>query len=545
MLKINHYWPLVLVFIFALFLRVWKLDQYPAGLNADEAAIGYNAYSLLQTGKDEFGHPWPINFQSFNDYKPGLYFYLVLPFVKVLGLNVWAVRLPSAILGAFSVLVLYFLVSELFSKKAAFLASLVLAISPWHLHFSRGGWESNAATFFIILGVYLFFKAPKKPRYFMFSALFLLAAMFTYHSARLVVPLLVVGLVFFNRKEVFLKKNFKGIVSGAGIGAILLFFLLLSMTGEAGASRFSGVGIFADQGPLWRVNELRGQHQNPFGFTTKLVHNKYFEYGLQFLDNWLRHFEGNFLFISGDEIQRNRIPEMGQLYLLEIPLLILGFYFLVKKKPLGWQSILWWLAVAPAASALTFQSPHAIRALNMVIPLAIITGYGLFGAYEELQKKLKKPYLAALCSFFLLAYLWNFSFYLHQYYVHYPKIYPAAWEYGFEELSQYISENQNRFDEIRVTNHYDQPYILLAFYLKYPPQKFQKQARLTPRDQYGFSTVENFDKYYFGPIDWRAESSDKRVMIIGSSNEIPDSATIAKRIYFKDGKTEAFRIIEK
>ena len=96
----------------AFFLRFYRLADYPA-LNADEAAIGYNAYSLLTTGKDEHGNSWPIHFESFNDYKPGLYFYLVLPFVKILGLTELAVRIPGAALGVLTVLVLYLLVKEL------------------------------------------------------------------------------------------------------------------------------------------------------------------------------------------------------------------------------------------------------------------------------------------------------------------------------------------------------------------------------------------------------------------------------------------------
>ncbi len=105
----------LLIFLIALTLRIYKISDYPAGLNADEAAIGYNAYSLLSTGKDEFGHPWPLSFQSFNDYKPGLYFYIVLPFVKFLGLNEFSVRLPSALLGSLTVIAVYFLVNKIFN----------------------------------------------------------------------------------------------------------------------------------------------------------------------------------------------------------------------------------------------------------------------------------------------------------------------------------------------------------------------------------------------------------------------------------------------
>src|SRR3989338_3664765 len=95
---------LIIIILLAAFLSLWRLDSYPA-LNADEAAIGYNAYSLIETGRDEHGNPWPIHFQSFNDYKPGLYFYLVLPFIKILGLNEWSVRIPNAFLGVLTVFI--------------------------------------------------------------------------------------------------------------------------------------------------------------------------------------------------------------------------------------------------------------------------------------------------------------------------------------------------------------------------------------------------------------------------------------------------------
>src|SRR3990167_4397240 len=119
---------IILIFIIALafILRFYRLGDYPA-LNADEAAIGYNAYSLMETGKDEHGNPWPIHFQSFNDYKPGAYFYMVLPFIKFMGLNEWAVRIPGASLGVMTVLLIYLLVKELFKdEKTALIASFML-----------------------------------------------------------------------------------------------------------------------------------------------------------------------------------------------------------------------------------------------------------------------------------------------------------------------------------------------------------------------------------------------------------------------------------
>jgi hypothetical protein len=171
----------------------------------------------------------------------------------------------------------------------------------------------------------------------------------------------------------------------------------------------------------------------------------------------------------------------------------------------------------------------------------IITAFGISNIFSLVVNK--KRIFSLILVIFGISYLWNISFYLHQYYVHYPKIYPSAWENGFSDLVNYVKVRKNNFEKVYVTNKYDQPYILFAFYLKYPPAEFQKQAKLTDRDQFGFSTVESFDNFVFGSINSEKISSPKS-MIIGTPEEIPDSATIVKRIYFKDGKTEAFRIVE-
>ena len=207
---------LILIIVLGTLLRIVAVDKYPAGLNADEAAIGYNAWSLILTGQDEHKATWPIVFRSFDDYKLPVYFYLVLPFVKVLGLNVWAVRLPSAILGSLSIWLLYLLVKELFREREndrlALLAAFLLAISPWHLQFSRGGWEVNVATFFFLLSSLSFIRSFKNVKYLFLFALSTVLALYTYPSARVVLPLLMIGtaIIFWNDFiKLFNKQNLK------------------------------------------------------------------------------------------------------------------------------------------------------------------------------------------------------------------------------------------------------------------------------------------------------------------------------------------------
>lgn len=520
---------LILILLLAFTLRFYRLDVHPA-LNADEAAIGYNAYSLIQTGKDEHGNSWPIHFQSFNDYKPGLYFYLVSPFVKVLGLNEWAVRIPGALLGVLTVLIVYILANELFGSKFRIWPALLLAISPWHIHFSRGGWEVNAGTFFISLGVLFFLRGLKNPKNFAFCVLNFALAMYTYHAARIVVPLLSLGMLFIYRNE--LLKSLK-VVLAAGIFALVLFIpLAKDLLGPAGISRAAGVGLFADLGPLSRINEQRGEHSDFQGLIPKAIHNKVVNYGLAFLANWVSHYHGEFLFLSGDSIQRDKVPETGEMYLFDILFLVIGGWWLMKNFNCSTKLIIWWLAVAPAAAALTFQSPHALRAHNLVIPLTIISALGL----SYLVTWFSARNLKIVNWLLVIAIAWSLARYLHMYWVHMAKEYPYSSQYGVKELVNYLEKESGNYSRILVTDRYDQPYILFLFYEKYSPAQFQKEQTLTARDQFGFSTVRDFGKYHFEAIDFaKMKSAYPGSLIIGTPEEIPAGTDIKKRIFGANG----------
>jgi 4-amino-4-deoxy-L-arabinose transferase-like glycosyltransferase len=564
---------LFLIITLAAVLRLYALDKFPAGLNADEAAIGYNAYSLLETGKDEHSATWPLAFRSFDDYKPPLYFYLVLPFVKVLGLNIWAVRLPSAILGIASVYLIYLLTSLLFGKgqkdfssdddsrlsdrvptralpmwspSIPLLSALILAISPWHLHFSRGGWESNAATFFVLLGVWAFIKALDNLKYFFLSSLSLVASLYTYHSMRIITPLLFISLVILYRKPL---TNFytrsrhqfgKHVVLNLILAFILLQPLAKQMLSPEGQSRFSGVSVFSDQGPLWEALERRRQSGDPNSIQTRVIHNKYLTYSRRFLSNYLSHYSPRFLFITGDEIARSKVPGVGQSYPFLAPFYLLGILYLLKANTKGKKFVLFWFLVAPLAAALTFQSPHALRSQNMAIPLTIITAFGVYQSLEFV-KKYKKSFL--IYGFLLTALsFYSTARYLHQYYIHYPQELGFAWQYGFDKVASYVKENGGKYDSIIISNRYDQPYIIMAFFLQYPPGKFQNEIELVPRDKFGFSTVNAFGNLKFKEINWSQDSQEKNTLIVTTEEGAGDQEPIYQVLF--PNQKPAFKFYE-
>lgn len=530
---------IVLIVLLAAFLRIWKLTQFPAGFNADEAAIGYNAWSILQTGKDEFGNFLPIAFTSFGDFKPPLYFYLDIPFIAIFGLTEWGVRLPSAIFGILTVLTVFFLVQRIFKNfwLAAF-ASLLLAISPWHLHYSRGGWETNLFTFLLTLGIFLFLKSWQDKKWIFVSSIVLALSFYSYQGARVITPVMVLVLLVIFYKEI-LKMKKETIIAGI-LGILVIIPALATFLTGAGASRFSGVSIFADPGPFWRTNELRGQHSNPNDLISEIFHNKAVAYGSSFFTKYFEHFSGNFLFITGDPIPRNNVVETGVAYWFDLLFLPVGFYFLLSKRQKFWYLLPLWFFTAPIASAFTFQSPQALRAANMVVPLVIISAYGFYHLMRSLQffKKVF-PLFLILTSLFLL---YSFARYLHQYYVHNPKAQPIAFEYGFAQLVPKVMALKDKYDKVIVTDHYDQPYILFLFYSKYEPTKFQKEAVLTSRDKFGFSTVRNFNKFEFRKINWQDDAKLENTLIVGTSEEITEDVKILDQVLNPNGSI-AFKMV--
>lgn len=547
---------LVAILVLSAVLRLYRLSDFPAGLNADEAALGYNAYSLMTTGADEHGHSWPVNLESFGDFKPALYAYLLIPFIKVFGLTEFAVRLPSALAGILSVYLIYLITKEIFENleivnsfqisnyklKIEDIAAFMLAISPWHLHFSRGAWEVNLASTFILIGLYNFLLYLKNKKFinFQLSTINFALSLYTYQSARIISPLLGIGLLILYFRQVI--KQPRHLFIGFLTLTLTLTPLIISVVRSDAASRFSGVGFTSDPGPVNRINELRGQH--PGGISavfSKLLHNKPVIYTIQFAKNYLSHFDGNFLFVNGDTIARNKVPETGLLYLTDVLFIFAGIIYLLRHPGQNTKIIWLWLFVAPIAASLTFQVPHALRAQMMVYPMIIISSAGV---YILLKSVLNFKYLSLICYLsFVICYSWQFTRYLHEYYVHYPQTYPAAWEYGFKDMVSYVNSVKDRYDKILITDFYDQPYILYLFYSQYPPQDFQNHHQLTVRDRYNFSTVRNFDKFEFTSTPWEKVRDIHSALIVAAPDDIPGVGVhVVKTIYFPNSQP-AFKII--
>lgn len=532
-MKIKELLLIIFLLILAFSLRVYKLGVIPPSPDWDEAALGYNAYSILKTGKDEYGKFLPLVFRSFDDYKPPVYIYLTIPSVAVFGLNTFAVRFPSVVLGTLTVVITYLLVRRLFkNKNLAFLSALLLAISPWHLQFSRVAFETNAALFFNVAGVWLFLEGLTRPKLWVLSAISFALAPYTYHSARVFTPLLIMGLVFFFRINLF--KNKKWAMTFGLLLLIITIPLGLTLLSPEGRLRLKGVSALADQTGVLRrdIIKIEDDQKNGFPFVN-LIHNRRLTYALVVIDGYLRHFDLKWLFLDGD-IPRHHAPGLGILYLWELPFLFVGIYQIAFKEKEARKIIFWWFLMAPVAASPTTELPHAVRTLTFLPTFQIMIAYGLLAALK------KFPSLGLLKKLLIVPFLFfipfNIFYYFHQYYVHLPIETSQYWQYGYQEAVEEVKKVYDHYDKIIVSTKLEQPNMFFLFYLKYDPQKYLREGGTATG---GFADHRNkFAKFEFRPIADN-EKFPPRTLLVGTQRELSEKAF--KTIYYLDG-TEAIKI---
>lgn len=517
----------VLVILLAAVLRFYKLGTNPPSLYWDEASLGYNAYSILKTARDEHGKFLPLtNFAAFGDYKPPGYIYAAVPSIAVFRLNEFAIRFPSALFGTLTVLVTYFLAKKMFQNEAISLFSaFFLAISPWHIHLSRAAFEANLALFFSVCGIYFFIKFAKENKFFIFaSAVFFLLAIYTFTGQRLFVPFILLILTIQFRKEII--NNFR-LVIFASLTALVLFWPLFKFaTGTIeGRLRFDEVSIFKDQTPINQSIEYR--QRNNFSLVSNIFYNRRVFYLHEYIKNYFDAFSPAFLFTKGDINPRFSTQLVGQLYYFDLILVPLGIYFLFKKRHSFTLLILGWLLVSPLGPAAAKETPHALRLLQILPTFQILSALGTYELLKNIRwSKLTIAVLGLFVAFELF-------YFLHAYYVHWPKTYSSEWQYGYKEAVNIAKDKYNDFDNIIVTNTLGRPYIYFLLYMKYPPEKFQESADIK-KDRFFFIDVYGFDKFKFGNTDELKLKGKSLYFVTGS---LPEDAALISKISDLSEKT--------
>jgi len=441
----------LLILVLFLVTRLYKISEIPSSVYWDEASIGYNAYSISQTGKDEWGEFLPLHFRAFGEFKLPVYIYSAVPFIAVFGLNELSVRFPAVLFSLGVVILTYLLTKRLFNDVSALWSSFFITISPWFFIFSRTGYEATAGLMFYLLAIYLFFFISKNPWYVFFSILSFILSAYSYNSFRIIIPLTILILLIMERHNLMILRK--------SIFVVMLSLFIL------GLSIWSIYRLYVYDAGISRLQTVSSKSSD-------------------FFKNYLSHFSLDFL-ISGDKNLRSQQKGFGQIFPYDFLLLPLGLVFIIKFKSKYGLLALVLLLISIIPAAITKESPHALRSLSVVPFMVMISAMGV-----TFFKKYFFVFLIISLAFFM-NYILNFIYI-------YPGYSQTAWQSGYKEIFTNIDDSEK--EKIAVSDKDGQPYIFALFYLKIDPEKFRLEVVRNSVDKWGFSTVKKFGKFEFGQI---------------------------------------------
>lgn len=542
---------LVLFFITAIFLRLYRLGDFPVGFHIDEASLGYNGYSLLLTGKDDNNKPFPLYVNMFGDNRPSGYHYLTILPIKFLGLTEFATRLPGALFGSITVFAIFLFAMTIFQdKRLALLSALLLAIAPWHVVLSRASAETIVALFFILLGFALVLMSlqSKNIKQLIPGVLSLSLSFFFYHTPRVFVPLLflMVTLLFFSTWYRSKNARFKNVFAGAFVFLSAIAMLLVFVV-SGGTERFSQVNIFGfPETKLVMEEQIREDGVAGNGILlTRSFHNKAINYSLTYIANYMAYFTGDFLFIKGGLPIWYNVPNMGLIYLVLLPFILVGLISLAISKSSLHRLPVLWLFLGPVIAAVTVDDiPNIQRAIVMFPMIEIVAAYGIISTMLHIPAKGwsasgGKYVIFSLASVLLFC---NFLYFLHQYFVH-ARVHKTWYRNnGFAEMIKTVKESYNSYDTIIVTKSMGGVYPLVLFYMQYSPRGYQSEGSPKDRDYGGFG------KFIFVPTDCPSINKDHRFPKVAKTIYV-DRGNCAKPFLFpykeidREDGSRAFRIV--
>lgn len=546
---------LLSIVIIGCILRFYNLDTIPHSLDRDEAFLGYNAFSLIHTGRDMTGNLLPLHLESFL-YTPAGYSYISTIPVLLFGLSAFSVRFASAFFGAITPIIFVFFLLELFQgsgKKyfnihlASLLGGFFIVFSPWNILLSRTASVSTVVSFLIVLGLYLFLKARNGSKWILIlSYLCFFSSLLFYIAPYSVLPFLIPLIFYFSRKNL---KDSK-IVHVAGFSLImgLIIFTFLSPTLSLRARSLSITNYPEVQLKLDQFIREDGTHNSQV-FLTRVFHNKAVAYPEEFLKNYFSHFSYDFLF--NGQFYPNRYVFLGAqlFYFVDILFLLIGVIFIFRNRIKAGYFLLGWIVIMPLGSAMSsYDIPNMQRILAMSLPISGISAIGLSYVLTALKKGRVQKGIGVVLGAIYLYFIVSF---LHSYYSHSSLYMPWLRNDGYRSLVAKISNYQDEYKKVVITNRESAPAIFVLFYEKYDPTLYQNEVRN--------STLRDFDRVNFGKYEFSIEecpakdvlinekkstTAKENVLYVNSSLCEPSGALQVLEVIKRSDGSDAFEIVK-
>lgn len=455
---------LIAVVILATALRVHQLKDLPAGLFCDEAALGYNAYAIGTSGVDENGQFLPLFVWSFGGYKNPVYIYAAAIPIRLFGLDEFTTRLPAALFGIGGIIGLFFAGRAVFTPWVGLFAALLLALCPWHLHFSRIGFELISFPFLFTIGFTLLVRFTQGRRTLPLALFFCSLCIYAYAIAVVFVPLFLLGfgVLYLPTLLRCWRQTLIGVVVAiATVAPAGVFY----QHHPQGTQYFRSTTTMRDLSDLRKEAEL-------------------------FAHNYREFFNPVFLFKSGDSISRHAVRGFGELLPSTMPLILLGVLVCLLRRDRASKLILWWLALYPVGPSLMTEIPTASRSIIGAPAFCLVAAVGVAAALRALGWLARWRPLAltaqaaalAAGGYFLVP---EFVRYWHAYVNDYPK-YSAptygGFQYGYRESIQYMESQRANYDLLMLTAvEVNQPQIFPLFYNSMDAHRWSKSGR-SPTD---------------------------------------------------------------
>jgi len=477
---------LFLILLIGLLLRVINIQANPPALYGDELTIALDSNSLLKIGQDQLGNYFPLTFQM-GAGRPAGYVYGSIPFLAIFGPSALGVRGLSILSGLGIILLLYYIGRKLFSDKVGLASSFIASVSPWDISLSRGGFEAHFALFLALLGIYLFIKAKEKPASYIFSSLCFGLTLHTYPTYKVSLILFLPLLIWY--QGIRDRKYFL-------IGSVLFIILGLSALSQTflGGSekRFSDINIFSQdklKNSIEQKINLERNISNLPASLAKYFHNKPVEYTKVFIENYLQNFSLDFLVLHGDRNPRHNMATMGQIYFVELILILLGILTLWQKNKRLLLFLVAWLIIAPIPTALV-DLPHGLRSSFMLPPLIILSGLGLTMILN---------YKNRVVLFILgLTFTIQFTFFIQKLYFLAPKEYGNFWSYSAKTASEQALQNKGKYKYVFLSDAIDNIEFAYPVYGRVDPSLVISQNK--NHTELAGLQFKKFDNVYIGHI---------------------------------------------
>ena len=513
-------------------LRVVRLERVPLGLYCDEACNGYDAYSILRTGRDHHGNFLPLVIQGFNDERMALFDYSLVPLIGAFGLRPGVVRLGAALWGITDLIAIVVLAGLMLGPPGAVVAAVLVAISPWHLPLSRFGIESTVASATVSLAMACFFLWLKRreDRWLLLSGVFFGLTLYSNPIAKGFTVLILGLLILLYWKEL---KAVRGkaliapaiVVALAAPQAVLLWRHFAELQAHfRELSLFNYISTCPGCSPSGQAESARAS------FVVRAT-----DFGAA----WLSYFSPDFLFLSGDKGGHSELlfpPGFGML--LPEQGFLVGFalvgLFCGQRRKLTVLFIGWLVLAALPAALLVPQgawSPESAGHLPTPVVLARrlgpnvpLTPWLLFAHPEARHDVLAiAPWtlLSALGFVTLLAWTSRRAFlrlvavgliatagichgalFIRSYFYDYPILAAPYFYYGLDRVIESVEKFRGPDDPVIIDRRIAQGYMQVLFNEHYPPALLQRGSLQYDKDAYPLllnphSEPIAFDHYFF------------------------------------------------